>query len=315
MRWMWLIALLLLTGMASAWANGVRVILSDSAPAYVELAGAMRSALGSDVRVEVLRLSELGAEQVRMLSLQGELLAPVGMQALRFVAQHAGPGAAVLAVMVPRAAATAVSWRHAPAQVAHVFVGQAPQRMPELAHALLPGRTRLAVIVSAENQAALADMRAAAERLGQQLAVARVSTPAEVGPALRRLMADHDVLLLIPDAVVLAGDNLRHLLMAGYRMRVPVLGYSAAVVRSGALAGVFSTPAQIGVQAAALARQWHHTRRLAGGQGMHAGRYSISINHHLARSLGLALPPPDEVARRLGAELHPERADDDLGAP
>ena len=80
---------------------------------------------------------------------------------------------------------------------------------------------------------------------------------------------------------------------------MPVIGYSAAYVRAGALAAAYSTPRQIGQEAAQVARQlWR-------GGALPTPRYprnfSIAINRPLAESLGLNLPDEAAVQQRLQA--------------
>jgi ABC-type uncharacterized transport system substrate-binding protein len=66
-----------------------------------------------------------------------------------------------------------------------------------------------------------------------------------------------------------------------------VLGFSPAYVRAGALVSLHSTPAQVGIQAASLARSVLNGQSPAPSQ--YPADFTVEVNTHVARSLGLEL--------------------------
>lgn len=298
MCWFWLQFLLMLI-LPSAWAGGdIRIVLSETDAAYQETAAAIVDTLGRGVDVEVRALSEVGAQELRA-GPDNRLLIPVGLKATRYVAEHHGGRGAVLGVMLPMSSARKLTWSLAPNKLAYVYIDQPITRSLALLEALLPSKRRIGVIASRENETVLAELGAEAAHRGLSVNSAMVDLADELGPVLRRVMSDSDVMLLLPDAVVLGGGQIKNVLMAGYRMRVPVLGFSPGLVKAGAVAGVFSSPRQIGRQAGLMARRWLATGNLPASQ--YAQEFSIGINESVARSLGLSLPSDKEVARRIGA--------------
>lgn len=299
MRWFWFQILWMMASW-SAWAGSeVRIVLSDAEAAYREAAEAIVESLGKGVDVEVRPISEVSVQELRAGSPENRLWIPIGLKAVRHVAEHHGKGGAVLGVMLPMNSALKLVWTMVPGKLAYVYIDQPVVRSLALVEALLPNKRRIGVIASAENDAVLGELRAEAVQRGLSVNSAKVDQAEDVGPVLRRVLDESDVLLLLPDSVVLGGGRIKNVLIAGYRMRVPVLGFSPGLVKSGAVAGVFSTPRQIGHQAGAMARRW-----LAGGglpPSQYAQEFSMDINESVARSLGLSLPSESEVARRIGA--------------
>lgn len=297
MRWLWW-QLLLMLACCPAWAGSeVRIVLSEKEAAYQEAAAAMVDALGRGVDVEVRAMSEIDVRELR--GAENRLWIPVGLKAARLVAEHHEGRGAVLGAMLPMASARKLLWRLAPNKLAYVYIDQPVARSLALSEALLPSRKRIGVIASAENEAVLAELRAEAAQRGLMLNKARVNLPEEVGPALRRILSGSDVLLLLPDTVVMGSGQFKNVLLAAYRMRLPVLGFSPGLMKSGAVAGVFSTPRQIGRQAGLMARHWLASGSLPATR--HAQEFSIDINESVARSLGLNLPSGTDMARLVGA--------------
>jgi len=107
--------------------------------------------------------------------------------------------------------------------------------------------------------------------------------------------------LLLPDSLAFHAGNAQNVLLTIYRYRVPVLGFSQGLSKAGAVAAVYSTPAQIGRQGARMASRW----KREGGDlpsSQHADEFSVAFNPYVARSLGVVLPDLGEVRRRLGAD-------------
>ena len=138
--------------------------------------------------------------------------------------------------------------------------------------------------------------RSAQDR-GLHLAVGRVPRPDALLPTLRTVLAECDVLLVLPDSTLSDTGALQNILMSAYRQRVPVVGYSPALVKAGAALGLYASPAQVGRQVSSLLRGTLNGStkpglRLAEG-------VSVSVNAQVYRSLGLE--PPD--AQELGDAL------------
>ncbi len=298
-----LLALLLVLTVARAQGDVViHVILSEADGAYREVADALRAALGPRAVLDVTALAELSPERLRELSRGTELLAPVGLQAVRaLAAQHQGR-APVLMLMVPRASAERVSWPPTltRGKVAAVYIDQPPARSLALAQRLLPAARRIGVVVSADHPDGLAALRQEAVRRRMDLQVETIAAASDLSRALRRVLSESDVLVLLPDALVVNAENVRNVLLTTYRYRIPVIGFSEGLARAGAVASVYSSPAQIGRQGALLIRAW------AAGRGelpdsTHADTFSLAFNPHVARSLGVTLADPAALRQELGA--------------
>jgi len=300
--WLALLALFCLP-VRPLWADGeVHLLLSEPEAAYVAAGQAFREALGGTRPVQTWLVQELGPERLRLLTRENNLLVPIGMRAVRFVAeQHAGR-ATILGLMVPRATVERIAWPEElrRTRLAFVYIDQPVERSLALLTALMPERKRFGVIVSRENGNTLRDLEREAARRGLLPHAAVVESMGAARTALHRILQDSEALVLLPDSLVLTHVNLQNLLLSSYRAGVPVIGFSPGLVKAGAVAAVFSSPQQIGWQGGGMAQRW-----LAGGglpASQYASRFSVRINDHVARSLGLDLPPEARVARMLGAQ-------------
>lgn len=287
----------------AACAQTVAIVLPEATGAAADLAEALQAELrkAPAVRHQVVVASRAALERREPLALppDTQLVVAVGTQGTR--AALAGEARAdVLSVLVPRAtfeglaaSARAVAGR----RLSAVFVDQPLARQAELIRQLFPSRPRVGLLVGPALAGEVEPIRAQVEGRGMALATERVERESELYAALQQLLPASDVLLAVPDPYIVNAGTAQNLLLTAFRWRVPVIGYSQSYVRAGALAAVYSTPAQVGADAADL------VRTAARGQPLPAPRYprlfSVALNEHVAQTLGLRLPAEAALLERL----------------
>ena len=84
------------------------------------------------------------------------------------------------------------------------------------------------------------------DRLGLALNQYQVDPEHKLLPTLRLLLQQNDALLMLPRQSIYNRDSLKGVLLTSYRGRKPVISYSPAHVKSGALASIYSSPIDIG---------------------------------------------------------------------
>ena len=289
---------------APVWADGVvHLIASEEGGAYREAADAFRAAFASSRQVKTWTLMELDGRQLRALTGENSLIVPIGLKATRVVAEQHGGQAAVLSLMVPRVSVERLNWPAAlpRRKVSYVYIDQPASRTLGLVAAVFPQARRVGLMVSGENAEAVKLLQQEAARRHLSVNLETVARPEDVAGALRNLLPESDVLLLIPDSLAIHAGNAQNVLLTTYRYRVPVVGFSQGLSKAGAVVAGYSSPVQIGRQGAAMALRWKpESGELPPSQ--HADDFSIAFNNHVARSLGVDLPDLGEVRRKLGAD-------------
>lgn len=110
-------------------------------------------------------------------------------------------------------------------------------------------------------------------------------------------MSQARVLLAVPDQTVYTAENIRNILLATYRLNQAVVGFSADMVRAGALASTYSDVVHINAHIADLTGEYLDTGELAAPQ--FPRYFSTIVNQGVARSLDVQL---DEKARRFARQ-------------
>ena len=115
-------------------------------------------------------------------------------------------------------------------------------------------------------------------------AVEELAPGDDINRVLNRI-APSEVLLAMPDSAVYNAENIRNILLSTYRHKQGVIGFSADMVKAGALASTYSGIEDINAQVAELAEAFVATGELAPPQ--FPRYFSTIVNEGVARSLDI----------------------------
>jgi putative ABC transport system substrate-binding protein len=167
---------------------------------------------------------------------------------------------------------------------------------------LLPAVRRIGVLFDpGETGAVVESARGAASKQGLTLVAKPVNEGDDVIAALRKLMAEVDVIWTVADSRVITTETTPALILASLRQRMPLIGLSVAHVRAGALAALYCDYEDVGEQAATLALRILQGEPPASLPVTHPRRVGLALNLRTAEHLGLNVPP--DVASEAGETM------------
>lgn len=216
------------------------------------------------------------------------LIVALGSEALRHALDIAddSPKTVVVGLLIPRHGLESVA-RKGARRVTGIYLDQPFARQLQWLREAMPGRERIGFLLGPNSRAYAQEIRQAARNTGFETVIKVAESTDDVAPRLRDLLPEVDLFFIVPDSAIFNGQMLQFALIATYRRGIPAFGYSAPMVKSGAIAALVASPAQVGRQGAALAR-----RVLEGGAvpAIQAPEdYEIRINESVARSLGIVI--------------------------
>lgn len=286
-------ACLCLMTYGSAWAAGavpVWVALSDTGGAHAEAVQALQAeveqALPGRVDWRVAHWSKFTGVVPRP-----QWVVAVGTAAQRAMQELFSRDSApppLLAILVPRLAFERMAdpARLRAGSLSAVYLDQPPWRQLELIGLALPTARKVGMLVGGESKGHLPALEKAARERGFELVVSPVDH-AGLFAALQAVLPDADVLLALPDPGVFNSQTAANILTAAYRRQLPLVGFSPAYVKAGALLALYSTPAQVGARGGELLRQALTGKAWPGPQWPR--EFTVSVNRDVSRSLGFAL--------------------------
>jgi ABC-type uncharacterized transport system substrate-binding protein len=287
---LWLLACLACLA-SPALAHLVCVVSSDKTPAFQQAADSLVQELvrGGVPRTEVLLLSLAEFQEGGPHTQDMRLIVTLGTDALRQIALR-NVRVPVIAGLIPR-----LSYEHVlqetgkknPANMAALYLDQPFGRQLDLLRLALPSVHRIGVLWGPESITQQPLLSAALQGRGLELSEGVYAEGQSLISALRTALTDADVLLAVADGTVYNPASVSNILLTSYRGHTPVMAFSPAYVKAGALLSVHSTAAQAGAQLAAMAAHMLQTNSVPASQ--YPTDFSISANEYVARSLGLTL--------------------------
>jgi putative tryptophan/tyrosine transport system substrate-binding protein len=285
-------------------AASLAVVLSDNSAPYQETADAIEARLGKEHTVVKILVTNLGRSETALGD--AKKIITVGVKATQAIAERHGR-TPILAILIPRAwyeaegkAALAEGGREAGA----IFIDQPYSRQFHLIRSALPAISRVGMVLGKQGADQLPELDRQAKAHQLILISALLEDSPKLVQTLGKVLTDAEILLLpFPDSEVLTRASAQSIFMTSYRYRDPVVGYSQSLSSAGALLSLYSTPSQIGQQAAEVIEH-----ALNGGKvptAVWPQYFSVSVNEHVARSLGINIPPETTLLKRvMDAEAH-----------
>lgn len=181
--------------------------------------------------------------------------------------------------------------------VSAIYLDQPVKRQLQLMKIALPSRNKLTVLVGRESQPLVSELTQQTQRLGMELRVINVDADSDIDKLFGDGLLGEDALLLLPDPEVVNRRTVKPLVMGSYRQGLPLIGYSQALVKAGALMAVYSPLPALQQQVLAMARGYFSRNELPTPR--YAEDYEVSINYQLARALRISLPPEEKLKQTL----------------
>lgn len=300
MRRLVLYASMLLLALApTAWAGSITLVLSENSGPYVEFAAALSESLNS-ARWQITTPSK--NDSTDQLSGRPDIIVTAGGEALRktLASDSTTP---IIATLLPRQnyekiLAEAGKPR---SRITAIYLDQPPTRQAAFLRHLLPDQKRIGMLFSSETRRLAGHYRQIFKNAGLTLDSEDSDTPSTLLPAINSLLPRINVLLAIPDSTIYKRENIKAILVSSYRHQRPVVAFSAPFVNAGALAAIYTTPAQIAQQTAELITR---TGTMLPAP-MSPSLFTISINQNVASALEVIVLDEAVIQRAMLTEGEP----------
>ncbi|HFD87023.1 MAG TPA: hypothetical protein ENJ35_05045 [Gammaproteobacteria bacterium] len=254
---------LLIPGLSLAAKSSIAIVLSSDTAEYQTIAERIRQGLRDsrhyDRTVHLLIADQISGSQKNSFPVDNPgVVVTIGVKALRVVLDKKDTDTIpVYAVFVPRLSYEKLLResrqgidRDPSRRLSALFLDQPVGRQLRLAKWLSPEFSRAGVLLGTTTRILDKALARAASRLDLELVEIRAENSRKIIPALNRAKNKIDFLLTIFDPDIISRNSAKQILYLSYNHHLPVIGYSRAMVKAGALAAVYSNTDQIGRQAA-----------------------------------------------------------------
>lgn len=273
----------------------VAVVSSEASGAHAQASQALINALEQS-GLPGTSIAWMSAQDLTQRAKDGQLdslrvFVGVGVQATQALLASPDVSAPVLSILIPRrsfAQLVRSAGRKTTAQISALYLDQPLHRQLALIKLALPQTQQVGVLLGPDSVGKLPELQALVHERKMTLRSASVADDPTLFAALRTVLDGSDVLLALADPGVFNSDSVQNILLASFRAHVPMVAFSPAYTRAGAVLSLYSSPQQVGSQAAGLV-----LTALRGGRLPEApvepDDFLVDVNANVAHSLGFTL--------------------------
>ena len=211
----------------------------------------------------------------------------VGPEALRYLAT-ASNGGPIISIFtsykVFHSVLEIAPWRAS--AVSAVYADPSPAQQFQLISLIYRKPIQVGVILGSDNKHIESVLRRSYTARQAEVTYETLTAGQDINRALSRL-EDVQTILATPDSAVYNSETIRTILISTYRRNQAVIGFSAAVVKAGALASTFSSIDDIVAQVDELLGEYETTGHLPAPQ--FPTYFDTLVNEDVARSLNIVI--------------------------
>ncbi len=185
-----------------------------------------------------------------------------------------------------------------------IFLDQPISRLFQLATIIRPD-PHIGLLMSPLTEELKRELITVSEQQGIPLTYRDVASTDRVGPLLKEVLEESNILLALPDPNIFNSTTIFNILLSSYHKRIPVIGFSSAYVKAGALIAAYSTPDDIARHLAEYTLSYLGSGTETMPAPMYPKYFSISVNQSVARSLGISLPDETVIVQRIMEQSKP----------
>lgn len=185
--------------------------------------------------------------------------------------------------------------------ISAVYADPSPTQQFQLINLIYRKPIKVGVILSAENPHLESVLRQSISPRQADVTFETLVPGEDINHVLTRL-ADVQAILATPDSTVYNAETIRTILVSTYRRNQAVIGFSAAIVKAGALASTFTDIADTVAQIDAMITEYETGGRLPTTQ--FPKFFDTLVNEDVARSLDIVISEQvRKFARKQGGKL------------
>jgi len=269
----------------------VVVVLSIEAAPYREAEKAINTQLvQSGHSVKTVLLASINTKSAEQLAAIGDGVIAVGTDASVWLHAHLPEKVPLVYCMVADPAAAGLTTGR---PISGVRVDVPIKDQIQVISEALPAARTIGLLYRSDNEKSVRGMEAVKAQLlaGWKLEAVAIDQRDSVAAAIEVLMGrGTDVVLTGADPSVYDQPTLRTLLLAALRKKLPVFGFSGAVVRAGAMIGTGVEPRSQGADAGDLMESALRTPSPSPAGTPRSARVQVLVNTAVAEQLGVKLP-------------------------
>ena len=284
----------------------ISFIVSQRSESYSQVVAAIRTDLPAEGYIYQTIYQDSIDSNYRQIA-SSDLVITVGASAAEVVMRQK-PDVKIVAVLITDSAFSSLAKKYFGSREAALSAGisvicldQPVQRSIELAKLLLPDAEVAGLMLGPTAYEHAEVFARQINSAGITPNIARFSAKDNPILVIEPVLSQSDIFIPIPDTRLINIATAKWILQLSYRHRVPVIAYSKAYLKGGALAALYSSPDDVGRQTAELISR-HFRSPVSDGAAYMPTYFSIDFNDSVAAFFNLDIKTQEFYINKLAAD-------------
>lgn len=283
--------------------ENILILLSDNKDVYLDVATTITNSTIKYCRNHQIRCANSNYDIVHVSSYDNQaqknyrLIITLGIHAAIF-SQKNILGYEIISALIPKSNLLIKEAIHNRSNQHFLYLDQPLFNSLALIKALSSRFDNIGVLVDSKDVDSIDSLNNASRELDLNIFIENIASTELVGKALNNLLDKIDIFLATPDTNIHNKSTVSNILLSTYRKRIPMIGFSSAYVKAGALAAVYSSPENIAHQVRDSIIDYFSNRQIPKEQQM-SKYYSVLFNTDVARSLGFPIKSESKLKAQM----------------
>ncbi|MCW8934024.1 MAG: hypothetical protein OQK98_04820 [Gammaproteobacteria bacterium] len=226
------------------------------------------------------------------------LLIAIGSQATKTLLE-ANIDTPILSTLIPRHISNSLHAKYPNRKNwSRLLIDQPLDRQFHLITSLLGENKKTGILLGQYTKDLAKPLQDIAVKTSHKINIEEIENSDELTSSLKSLSNKSSVLLTLPDPVIYNKSSIRGILLLAYRNKLPIIGFSQAYVRAGAIAAIYSKPEQISEQINNISTSFFMNNNFEKKEH-YPHSFSVALNKNIARSLGIKLPTSKTIIQQI----------------
>jgi putative tryptophan/tyrosine transport system substrate-binding protein len=233
--------------------GNILILLSDNGDVYLDVATTITNSTIKSCRDKGLSCKNSNFDIVQVSSYDKQqhknyrLVITLGTQAALFSQKHI-TDTTTFSALIPKDNKLIEKSSNDKPQHHYLYLNQPIERSLLLIKVLSDRFKIIGSLINIKDKFLASELDKSAKKLGLSLILEAVDPSQNIGNSLNILLGNIDIFLALPDTDIHNNSTVSNILLSAYRKRIPLIGFSSAYVRAGALAAIYSSPKDIAYQ-------------------------------------------------------------------
>lgn len=179
-----------------------------------------------------------------------------------------------------------------------IYIDQPAGRYIQLVNSIFKNNKTIIIPVTKSTRHNIHHINSTAKELGYKSRKITVMPDGNISRLLSHELNANDILLALPDPDIYNKNTARSIILTTYHSNVPIIAYSRAFTKAGALASLYSSIDDIAEQTTILIQHIFSDNKPQ-QKGYYPEKFSLEINKAVARSQNINIVSLETIKRRI----------------